>query len=121
MHCAVGEDDPKGAADAQLQLRTWHLPTSPCTRKLPAGWPLGISRIDRQRVELVMSLATSGQRRESVVLTLWGSAMSWRRTQSMAARAFQAAIDLDPDTESHYFRLAHLSPGKAWPDPLPRR
>src|SRR5216684_868574 len=109
MRCAVGEDDPKGAADAQRQIENL-APANLGLHTQAACWLAGSAFHDVTDKEfgLVMALARSQTSGGSLWFSRLGQCYELAKDTSRAARAFQAAIDLDPDTESHYFRLAHL-------------
>jgi len=58
--------------------------------------------------ELVMSLAPNQTNSGGSWYSSLGQCYEHVHDPNRATRAFQAAIDLDPDTEGHYFRLAHV-------------
>jgi tetratricopeptide (TPR) repeat protein len=109
VRCAVGQNDPGGAADAQSQMERL-APTNLALHAQTACWLAGsaISEVTTHEFELVMSLAPD----QAIGGGLWYSRLGqcYERAQdaNRAARAFQAAIDVDPDTEGHYFRLSEL-------------
>src|SRR6266849_4709302 len=109
MRCAVGEDDRKGAAHAQHQIENL-APANLGLHTQAACWLAGSAFHDVTDKEfgLVMALARSQTSGGSLWFSRLGQCYELAKDTSRAARAFQAAIDLDPDTESHYFRLAHL-------------
>src|SRR5258708_16773387 len=118
MRCAVGEDDPKSASDAQRQIEN----LAPANLALHvkadcwlAGW--AFRELTDKEFELVMSLAPSQASGGSLWFSRLGQCYERVKDSSRAARAFQAAIDLDPETEGHYFQIAHLfaSEGMAGP------
>ncbi len=118
MRCAMGEDDRKGAADAQRQIENL-APASLALHTQVGCWLAGSAFREStdKEFELVMALAPSQTSGGSLWFSRLGQCYERAKDASRAARAFQAAIDLDPDTESHYFRLAHLfaSEGMAGP------
>jgi tetratricopeptide (TPR) repeat protein len=85
-------------------------PTNLALHAQTACWLAGsaISEVTTHEFELVMSLAPD----QAIGGGLWYSRLGqcYERAQdaNRAARAFQAAIDVDPDTEGHYFRLSEL-------------
>ncbi len=109
MRCGVGEDDPKGAADAQRQIENL-APANLALHEQAACWlaSSAFREVTNKEFELVMALAPSQTSSGSLWFSRLGQCYELAKDASRAARAFQAAIDLDPDTESHYFRLAHL-------------
>ncbi len=109
IRCAVGEDDSKKAADAQRQIESL-APANLALHTQAGCWLAGsaIPGVTRKEFELVMSLAPSQTSGGSLWFSRLGQCYERAKDSNRAARAFQAAIDLDPDTEGHYFRLAHL-------------
>ena len=109
MRCAVGEDDPKGAANAQRQIENL-APANLGLHTQAACWLASSTfrEVTNKEFELVIALAPSQTSSGSLWFSRLGQCYELAKDASRAARAFQAAIDLDPDTESHYFRLAHL-------------
>jgi O-antigen biosynthesis protein len=118
VRCAVGQDDARGAAEAQRQIEEL-APANLAVHAQAACWLAGsaISEVIRHEFELVMSLAPGQTRSAGLWYSRLGQCYERAKDPSRATRAFQAAIDLDPDTEGHYFRLAHLlaSQGMAGP------
>ena len=109
VRCAVGQDDARGAADAQRQIERL-APANLALHVQAACWLAGsaISEVTRHEFELVMSLASDQTSSAGPWYSRVGQCYEHARDTNRATRAFRAAIDLDPDTESHYFRLAHL-------------
>ncbi len=109
MRCAVGEDDPKGAAHAQRQIENL-APANLGLHTQAACWLASSTfrEVTNKEFELVITLAPSQTSSGSLWFSRLGQCYELAKDASRAARAFQAAIDLDPHTESHYFRLAHL-------------
>jgi tetratricopeptide (TPR) repeat protein len=109
IRCAVGVDDPKSAADAQRQIETL-APANLALHAQAACWLAGSTfrEVTDKEFELVMSLAPSQGKGGSLWFSRLGQCYESAKDSSRAARAFQAAINLDPDTEGHYFQLAHL-------------
>jgi tetratricopeptide (TPR) repeat protein len=109
LRCAVGQDDPKGAADAQRQIELL-APTNLALHAQAACSLAGseISEVTRHEFDLVMSLAPHQSSSGALWYSRLGQCYEHARDPSRATRAFQAALDLDPDTETHYFLLAHL-------------
>jgi tetratricopeptide (TPR) repeat protein len=118
IRCAVGQDDARGAADAQRQIEQL-APGNLALHAQAACWLAGsaISEVSRHEFELVMSLAPNQTSSGSLWYSRLGQCYQNAQDANRATRAFQAAIDLDPNTEGHYFRLAHLlaSEGMAGP------
>ncbi len=109
MRCAVGEDDPKSAAHAQRQIENL-APANLGLHTQAACWLASSTfrEVTNKEFEIVIALAPSQTSSGSLWFSRLGQCYELAKDASRAARAFQAAIDLDPDTESHYFRLAHL-------------
>ncbi len=109
IRCAVGVDDPKSAADAQRQIETL-APANLSLHAQAACWLAGSTfrEVTNKEFELVMSLAPSQGKGGSLWFSRLGQCYERAKDSSEAVRAFQAAINLDPDTEGHYFQLAHL-------------
>ncbi len=109
LRCAVGQNDPKGAANAQRQIELL-APTNLAVQAQAACWLAGsgISEVTGREFELVMSLARSQTSSEGLWYSRLGQCYEHAHDPSRATRAFQAAVDLDPSTETNYFRLAHL-------------
>ncbi len=109
LRCAVGQDDARGAADAQREIERL-APANLALHAQAACWLAGsaISEGTKREFELVMSLAPDQTSSAGPWYSRVGQCYEHARDTSRATRAFQAAIDLDPDTEGHYFRLAHL-------------
>ena len=118
LRCAVGQHDAREAADAQRQIERL-APTNLALHAQAACWLAGsgIPEVTGHEFELAMSLAPSQTRSGALWYSRLGQCYESAQDPNRAARAFQAAIDLDPDTETHYFRLAHLlaREGKAGP------
>jgi len=83
MHCAVGEDDPKGAADAQLQIEKLGTCQPRLHTQAAAGWPAR-HFANRQIKEFELGDVSRDVQASAGVCGFhaWGSAMSWRRTQA---------------------------------------
>ncbi len=109
VRCAVGQDDPRGASDAQRQIERL-APANLALHAQAACWLAGsaISEVTSHEFELVMSLEPYQTGSGGLWYSRLGQCYEQAHDPSRATRAFQAAIDLDPDTEGHYFRLAHL-------------
>ena len=109
LRCAVGQHDTRGAAEAQRQIELL-APTNFALHAQAACWLAGseTSEVTGREFELAMSLAANQTRSGALWYSRLGECYEHARDPNRAARAFQAAIDLDPGTESHYFRLAHL-------------
>src|SRR6266853_3541855 len=109
MRCAVGEDDPKRAAHAQRQIENF-APANLGLHTQAACWLASSTfrEVTNKEFELVIALAPSQTGSGSLWCSRLGQCYEVAKDTSRAVRAFQAAIDLDPHTESHYFRLAHL-------------
>ncbi len=109
MRCAVGEDDLKGAAHAQRQIENL-APANLGLHTQAACWLASSTfrEVTNKEFEIVIALAPSQTSSGSLWFSRLGQCYELAKDASRAARAFQAAIDLDPDTESHYFQLAHL-------------
>ena len=109
MRCAVGENDPKGAAHAQRQIENL-APANLSLHAQSACWLASSTfrEVTNKEFELVIALAPTQTSSGSLWFSRLGQCYELAKDASKAARAFQAAIDLDPDTESHYFQLAHL-------------
>src|SRR5216684_3600704 len=103
MRCAMGEDDRKGAADAQRQIENL-APASLALHTQAACWlaSSAFREVTNKEFELVMALAPSQTSSGSLWFSRLGQCYERAKDSSRAGRAFQAAIDLDPDTESHY-------------------
>ncbi len=118
MRCAVRVDDPKRAAEAQRQIETL-APTNLALHAQAACWLAGSAfrEVTNKEFELVMSLAPSQGKGGSLWFSRLGQCYERAKDSTRAARAFQAAINLDSDTQGHYFQLAHLyaSEGLAGP------
>jgi len=114
----VGQHDAREAADAQRQIERL-APTNLALHAQAACWLAGsgIPEVTGREFELAMSLAPKQTRSGALWYSRLGQCYEGAQDPNRAARAFQAAIDLDPDTEAHYFRLAHLlaREGKAGP------
>jgi tetratricopeptide (TPR) repeat protein len=109
IRCAVGQDDPNGAADAQRQIELL-APTNLALHVQAACSLAGsrISEVTAHEFELVMSLAPHQTSGGAVWYSRLGQCYERAHNPSRATRAFQTAVHLDPDTETYYFRLAHL-------------
>ncbi len=109
LRCAVGEDDPKGVAHAQRQIENL-APANLGLHTQAACWLASSTfrEVTNKEFELVIALAPSQTSSGGLWFSRLGQCYELAKDASRAARAFQAAIDLDPDTERHYFRLAHL-------------
>jgi|SRR5882762_107589 len=113
VRCAVGQNDPKGAADAQRQIELL-APTNLALHAQAACWVANsaISEVTGREFELVMSLAPNRTRSGALWYARLGQCYDRAHDTIRASRALLAAIDLDPDTETHYFRLAHVFAGE---------
>lgn len=109
VRCAAGENDSTGAADAQRQIAQL-APTNLALHSEAACWLAGSSlpAATEKEFELVMSLARQQTSGGAGWYSRLGQCYEREPDISRAARAFQAAIDLDPKREEYYFRLAHL-------------
>lgn len=109
VRCAVDQHDARGAADAQSQIERL-APVNLALHAQAACWLAGsaITEVTRHEFDLVMSLAHNQARNGGRWYSRLGQCYEHAQDPSRAARAFQAAIDLDPDTEGYYFRLAEL-------------
>jgi tetratricopeptide (TPR) repeat protein len=105
----VGENDPIGAAHAQRQIQSL-APGNLALHVQAACWLAGstFGEVMNKEFEVVLSLAPSQTSSGSVWFSRLGQCYERATDSNRAARAFQAAIDLDPDTEGNYFQLAHL-------------
>lgn len=109
LRCAVGQHDAREAADAQRQIERL-APTNFALHAQAACWLAGsgTSEVTGREFELAMSLAPKQTRSGALWYSRLGQCYEHAQDANRATRAFQAAIDLDSDTETHYFRLAHL-------------
>jgi len=109
IRCAVGQHDLQEAADAQRQIERL-APASLALHAQAACWlaDSAFHEVRNKEFELVMSLAPSQTSRGGLWYSRLGQCYERAKDSHRAARAFQAAIDLDPDTEGHYFQLAYL-------------
>ncbi len=109
LRCAVGQHDVREADAAQRQIERL-APTNVALHAQAACWLAGsgISEVTAVEFELAMSLALNQTRSGALWYSRLGQCYEHAQDPNRAARAFQVAIDLDPDTETHYFRLAHL-------------
>jgi len=109
VRCAVGQHDSGGAAGAQRQIERL-APANLALHTQAACWLAGsaISEVTRSEFELVMSLAPHQTSSGGLWYSRLGQCYEHAQEPNRATRAFQVAVDLDPDTEGHYFRLAHL-------------
>jgi len=109
VRCAVGQNDPTGAAEAQRQMERL-APANLALHVQAACWLAGsgISEVTGREFEVVMSLAPNQTSNGGSWYSSLGQCYEHVHDPNRATRAFQAAIDLDPDTEGHYFRLAHV-------------
>ncbi len=109
LRCAVGQHDVRAADAAQRQIEML-APTNFALHAQAACWLAGsgTSEVTGREFELAMSLAPKQTRSGALWYSRLGQCYEHAQDPNRAARAFQAAIDLDPDTETHYFRLAHL-------------
>jgi tetratricopeptide (TPR) repeat protein len=118
LRCAVGRHDAGEAADAQRQIEGL-APANLALHAQAACWLAGsgIPEVTGREFELVMSLAPNQTSGAALWYSRLGQCYEHAQDPNRAQRAFQAAIDLDPGTETHYFRLAHLfaREGKAGP------
>jgi len=118
LRCAVGQHEAREAADAQRQIEQL-APANLALHAQAACWLAGseISEVTGREFELVMSLAPNQMVNGGSLYSRLGQCYEHARDLNRAKRAFQAAIDLDPDTETNYFHLAHLlaKEGKAGP------
>ena len=118
LRCAVSQHEAREAADAQRQIEQL-APANLALHAQAACWLAGsdISEVSGREFELVMSLARNQTGKGGSLYSRLGQCYEHARDLNRAKRAFQAAIDLDPDTEIHYFHLAHLlaKEGKAGP------
>jgi len=109
VRCAVGQSDPKEAAEAQRQIEAL-APTNVALHIQVACWLAGsgIADVTGREFELALSLAPKQSRGEASWYSRLGQCYERAQDQHRAVRALQAALDLDPQTEDNYFRLAHL-------------
>ena len=109
LRCAVGQHDAAEVAEAQRQIEQL-APANLALHVQAACWLAGsgIPEVTGREFELAMSLAPKQTRSGALWYSRLGQCYEGAQDPNRAARAFQAAIDLDPDTEAHYFRLAHL-------------
>lgn len=109
VRCAVGQNDPTGAAEAQRQIARL-APANLALHVQAACWLAGSgnSEVTGREFEVVMSLTRSQSSRGGSWYSRLGQCYQRAQDTNRATRAFQAAIGLDPDTEGHYFRLAHV-------------
>jgi len=109
LRCAVGQHDVRAADAAQRQIEML-APTNFALHAQAACWLAGsgTSEVTGREFELAMSLAPKQRRSGALWYSRLGQCYEHAQDPNRATRAFQAAIDLDPDTETHYFRLAHL-------------
>src|SRR5260370_40313350 len=109
--CAGAKLEGGGPAAAQRKTARWPA-ANLALHAQAACWLAGsaISEGTKREFELVMSLAPDQTSSAGPWYSRVGQCYEHARDTSRATRAFQAAIDLDPDTEGHYFRLAHLFP-----------
>jgi tetratricopeptide (TPR) repeat protein len=109
VRCAVGQNDATAAADAQQQIERL-APANLALHAQAACWLAGsaIPEVTSREFELAMSLAPHQTRIGALSYSRLGQCYEHAQDPNRATRAFQAAIDLDPDSEGHYFRLAHL-------------
>jgi tetratricopeptide (TPR) repeat protein len=118
LRCALGQNDAGEAADAQRQIEQL-APANLALHAQASCWLAGsrIAEVTGREFELAMSLAPNQARSGSPWYSRLGQCYEHAQDLNRAKRAFQAAIDLDPDTETHYFQLAHLlaKEGKAGP------
>ncbi|HEY6267493.1 MAG TPA: tetratricopeptide repeat protein [Candidatus Acidoferrum sp.] len=118
VRCAASQDDPRGTAEAQSQIERL-APANLSLHVQSACWLADskISEVTSREFEFVMSLARYQTSNGGVWYSRLGQCYENVQDRNWATRAFEAAIDLDPATEGHYFRLAHLlaSEGMAGP------
>jgi tetratricopeptide (TPR) repeat protein len=109
IRCAVGQNDTKGAVDAQHEIERL-APANLALHAQAACWLAGstIPGVTSREFELVMSLAPRQTSAGGPWYARVGQCYEHARDSNRATRAFQTAIDLDPDTEGHYFQLARL-------------
>jgi tetratricopeptide (TPR) repeat protein len=109
IRCAVGQNDTKGAADAQHEIERL-APANVALHAQAACWLAGstFSEVTRHEFDLVMSMAPGQTSGGGASYSRVGQCYERARDLDRATRAFQAALDLDPDTEDHYFQLASL-------------
>ncbi len=109
VRCAMGQNDATAAADAQQQIERL-APANLALHAQAACWLAGsaIPEVTNREFELAMSLAPHQIRSGALSYSRLGQCYERAQDPNRATRAFQAALDLDPDSEGHYFRLAHL-------------
>ena len=109
LRCAVGQHDAAEVAEAQRQIEIL-APTNFALHAQAACWLAGsgIPEVTGREFELAMSLAPKQTRSGALWYSRLGQCYERAQDPNRATRVFQAAIDLDPDTEVHYIRLAHL-------------
>jgi tetratricopeptide (TPR) repeat protein len=109
VRCAVGQNDATAAADAQREIARL-APANLALHAQVACWLAGsaIPEVTSREFDLVMSLAPHQTRSGALSYSRLGQCYERGQDPNRAARAFKAAIYLDPSSEGHYFRLAHL-------------
>jgi tetratricopeptide (TPR) repeat protein len=118
VRCAAGQNDARAAADAQREIERL-APANLALHAQAACWLAGsaISEVTRREFEFVMLMAPDQTKSGALSYSRLGQCYEHAQDPNRAARAFQTAIDLDPDTEGHYFRLAHLFAGEGMVGP----
>jgi tetratricopeptide (TPR) repeat protein len=109
LRCAVGRGDAKEAAEAQERVEKL-APANMALHVQTACWLAGskLSESSQREFDLVMQLASSQGKSGAQWYKALGKCYERAQDADRAERAMQAAIDLEPDTEGNYFRLAHL-------------
>jgi len=93
VRCAVGQNDPKGAADAQRQIELL-APTNLALHAQAACWVAnsGISEVTGREFELVMSLAPTGPGAGPCGTRVWDSATTALTTQFGPAGLYEPLL-----------------------------
>jgi len=109
LRCAVALKDPTGAADAQRQIERL-APVNLALHAQAACWLaesdfLGVTA---REFDLVMSMLPSQPSRTAPSYLRLGQCYERALDTDRATLAFQAALDLDPQTEANYLPLAQL-------------
>src|SRR5258708_29890469 len=109
VRCAVALNDPVGALDAQRQIERL-APANLALHTQAACWlaQSNFFAVTSREFDLVMSLLPAQTNKAASWYSRLGQCYERAQDTDRATIAFQAALDLDPDTEGHYFPLAQL-------------
>jgi tetratricopeptide (TPR) repeat protein len=109
VRCAAGQGRQAEAESARHKVEEL-APTNLALHSQTACWlaDSALSEVSEHEFEVVMRLASSQTKSGAAWYSRLGQCYEQAQDSNRAARSLQVAVDLDPDTEGHYFRLARL-------------